>query len=563
MRALLAIVAHLALALSAPVLADVPKPIVPDDVAKNVSARVEAGFAPGVVVGIVSPGGQAYFATGVLEIGKPEKVDESTIFEIGSITKAFTGILLADMVKRGEVRLDDPVAKYLPPEAAPPREGDRQITLVDLATQHSGLPRLPQNLQPADANDPYADYTPERLYAFLPHAKLEHPIGSTYAYSNLGVGLLGHALSRAARKDYGTLVRERIATPLGMTVTAIDVVEPAQVTHVAHGHDTQWTKPTPVPPWTWPHSAVAGAGALRSTAREMIRFVAANAGLVETPLADAMRESHRERAEAGSPEMGIGLGWHIRKSGAARIVWHNGGTGGFRTFCGFDPATKTGVVVLANGNAGFDDVGFHLLDANAPLQEAATSLAVPESKLARLDGYYELAPERTIHVTHEGTQLFAQLTGQPRFPVFAKSETRFLYRVVEAELEFEVAGDGPAAQVTLHQGGRDMRAKRVAAEAAPKERVEVEVEPSLLAEYAGKYSLAPNVVLDCAVEAGRLACQLTGQPRFPVYAESPTSFFYKVVDAQLTFTRGAAGKVDAVVLHQGGVTQRAERVTAP
>jgi len=560
MRSPLAII--VSLALSAAALAAVPKPIVPDDVTTNVRARVEAGLAPGVVVGIVSPGGEAYFATGVLEIGKPEKVDEDTIFEIGSITKAFTGILLADMVKRGEVLFDDPVAKYLPPEAAPPHEGERQITLADLATQHSGLPRLPQNMQPADPNDPYADYTPERLYAFLPRAKLEHPIGSTYAYSNLGVGLLGHALSRAAQKDYGTLVRERVATPLGMTVSAIDV-EPAQAPRVAHGHDTRGTKPTPVSPWTWPHSAVAGAGGLRSTAREMIRFVAANTGLVETPLADAMRESHRERAEAGSPEMGIGLGWHIRKSGTARIVWHNGGTGGFRTFCGFDPATKTGVVVLANGNTGFDDVGFHLLDAKTPLQEAATSLAVPESKLARLDGYYELAPERTIHVTHEGTQLFAQLTGQPRFPVFAKSETRFLYRVVEAELEFEVAGEKPADRVTLHQGGKDMSAKRVAAEAAPKEHVEIEIDPALLAEYAGKYSLAPNVVIDCAVDAGRLACQLTGQPRFPVYAESPTSFFYKVVDAQLTFTRGPAGKVDAVELHQGGVTQRAERVAAP
>jgi CubicO group peptidase (beta-lactamase class C family) len=494
-----------------------------------------------------------------MEVGKPAKVDEDTIFEIGSITKVFTGILLAEMAQKGEVRLEDPVAKYLPAEAAPPREGERQITLLDLATQRSGLPRLPENLAPADAGDPYVDYTPERLYAYLSKAKLETPIGSTYGYSNLGVGLLGHALSRAGKSDYGTLVRERITVPLGMTVTALEV-DPSHAARVARGHDTAGAKPTPVPPWTWNKtSSLAGAGGLRSTAREMTRFVAANAGLVESKLSAALRDTQQERSDAGSPRMGIGLGWHIRKSDAGAVVWHNGGTGGFHSFCGFDPATKTGVVVLANGNGSIDDIGFHLLDPKSPLQEAAATLTVDEPKLARLDGFYDMGGV-TIHVTHEGTQLYAQLTGQPRYPVFARSETRFFYRVVPAELEFDVAADGSVGQVTLHQGGRQMPAKRVAAPATRKERVEVQVDPAVLAECAGKYDFAPGVVMDCVVEAGHLACQLTGQPRVPVYAESPSVFFYKVVDATLTFTRDASGKVDAVVLKQGGVMQRAARV---
>ena len=547
-------------ALVGPARAQAPKPVVPDDVASSIRARVESGVMPGIVVGIVSPGGEAYYSQGVLEFGKAGRVDEDTIFEIGSITKAFTGILLADMARRGEVKLDDPVAKYLPAEAAPPREGERQITLLDLAMQRSGLPPMPDNLAPADPADPYVDYGADRLFAYLPTAKLARPIGSAYGYSNLGVGLLGHALARAAKSDYGTLVRERIAVPLGMPATAIDVA-PALAPRLAHGHDTSGAKPAPVPAWTWkPTSSLAGAGALRSTAREMVRFLAANAGLGESKLSGAMRDAAQERGDAGSPKMAIGLGWHLRKSDAGTLVWHNGGTGGFHSFCAFDPATKTGVVVLANGNGSIDDIGIHLLDPKSPLQEVAAALTVAEPKLARLDGYYDLGGGTTIHVTHEGTQLYARLTGQQRLPVFARSETRFFYRAVPAELEFDVPAEGVAGQVTLHQGGRRMPATRLAAEAVPKERVEIQVDPAALAEYVGEYELAPGAVLDCAIESGRLACRLTGQPRFPVYAESPSVFFYKVVDATLTFTRDAAGKVDAVVLRQGGIQQRAARM---
>jgi len=545
------------------VLAQAPKPVVPDDVVASVRARVEAGPVPGIVVGIVSPGGETYLSHGVLAIGKPGTVNEDTIFEIGSITKTFTGLLLADMARREEVQFDDPVRKYLPDGARPPSSGKREITLLDLATQRSGLPRLPGNLAPADASDPYVDYTPEKLQAYLAKAELEHPVGSTYAYSNLGVGLLGYALSRAAKTDYGTLVRERIAIPLGMTVTSLDV-DPALSARLAQGYDADGAEVVPAKPWTWRKtSCLAGAGGLRSTAREMLRYLAANAGLTESKLAGAMADAAKERAEAGSPGMAIGLGWHHRKRTDGVTVWHNGGTGGFRSFCGFDPKTKTGVVVLANTTAGIDDIGFHLLDPGSPLQDAAKAVAVPEAKLARLDGHYDLGGGAIIHVTHEGTQLYAQLTGQQRYPVFARSETVFFFRVVPAELEFDLGADGTVGQVTLHQAGRHMPAKRLAAEAAPKERVEVPIDPKLLAEYAGAYALAPGVVLDCAVEAGHLACQLTGQTRFPVYADSESTFFYKIVDAQLVFTRNAAGKVDGVVLDQGGASQRAERIASP
>jgi hypothetical protein len=240
-------------------------------------------------------------------------------------------------------------------------------------------------------------------------------------------------------------------------------------------------------------------------------------------------------------------------------VWHNGGTGGFHSFCGFDPVSRTGVVVLANSTEDIDDIGFHLLDASLPLRAVAQRVVVEEAKLARLDGFYDIGGA-TLTVTHEGTQLYARLTGQARFAVFPKSETRFFYRVVPAELEFAVPAEGPATQVTLFQGGREVIGARAAAGIEPKVRKEVPIDAGLLAEYAGAYQLAPGVMLTITVKESHLVVQLTGQQAFDAYPESDTEFFLKVVDAQLTFSRNPEGKVDAVTLHQAGSHQRAARV---
>ncbi|HVQ35214.1 MAG TPA: serine hydrolase [Candidatus Bathyarchaeia archaeon] len=533
---------------------------VPEDVKANIQARVTGGMSPGIVVGLIGhDGSETYYAAGVMTVGKPDPVTADTIFEIGSITKTFTGTLLAEMAARGEVKLSDPVRKYLPEGTVVPKEEEREITLEDLATQRSGLPRLPDNMEPADTADPYVDYTAERLYAFLAKAKLNHPIGSTYEYSNLGVGLLGHVLTRAAKLDYDALVKARIARPLNMPVTSTTVA-PDKKANLATPHALAGAKPEPVKPWTWtPATAVTGAGGLRSSARDMLRYIAANAGVPDTPLKAAMKEAQRPRAETGSKAMAVGLGWHVRRSGERMIIWHNGGTGGFHSFCGFDPATRAGVVVLANSTEDIDDIGLHLLDESQPLTAVRKTLTLDEAKLARLDGFYDIGGQ-TITVTHEGTQLFAQLTGQPRFPVFPKSEKLFFYKVVPAELEFDLPAEGSASGVTLHQGGRDVPAKRVAAAIVPKERKEVPIDAKLLAEYAGSYQLAPGVTLTVTSKEGRLGIQLTGQPPLDAYPESDKDFFLKVVDAQLTFTRNAEGKVDAVVLHQGGADQRAARV---
>ena len=347
-------------------------PTIPDDVVASVHARVDHGYNVGIVVGVVNRQGRTYFAYGRTVVSGDEQPDESTVFEIGSITKVFTSILLADMVERGEVALDDPIERFLPDSVKAPTRGGRSITLVDLATQTSGLPRMPANFAPADAANPYADYSVKQMYDFLSNYTLRRDIGAQYEYSNYGVGLLGHILTLRAGVDYEELVKERITDVLGMPDTRVTLT-PEMRSRLAAGHAgsqqvANWDIPT-----------LAGAGALRSTAQDMLAFLAANLGLTETPLQAAMAMTHEARHEAGSPQMHIGLGWHIRTGGDHVVVWHNGGTGGYRSFAGFVEETQTGVVVLTNTAMSADDIGFHVLDASLPLR----AVRIPSSSILR------------------------------------------------------------------------------------------------------------------------------------------------------------------------------------
>lgn len=319
----------------------------------------------GIVVGVIESTGRKIVAYGSLDKGDNRPLDGGTVFEIGSVTKVFTSLLMADMVQRGEVALTDPVTKYLPVGVKMPERGGRQITLQDLATHTSGLPRIPSNLSPKDPANPYVDYSVEQLYQFLSGYQLTRDIGSKYEYSNLGAGLLGHVLARRAGMDYEALVRSRILVPLGMTSTVI-ALSPEMKARLAVGHDD---KLAPVANWDLP--TLAGAGALRSTANDMLILLAANLGYLKSPLAPAMAAMLAVRRPTGIPGLEIALGWHIATRDGHEIVWHNGGTGGYRSFIGYEQKCGVGVVVLSNADtaAGVDDIGQHLLNTNAPLYQ--------------------------------------------------------------------------------------------------------------------------------------------------------------------------------------------------
>lgn len=414
----------------------------------------------GIVVGVIDAHGRRVVAYGASDTGDPRPLNGETMFEIGSITKVFTSLVLADMTEHGELALNDPAAKYLPPTVALPTRGGKVITLIDLATHTSGLPSMPDNFAPKDATNPYADYTVDQLYGFLRGYALTRDIGARYQYSNLAVGLLGQILARRAGEDYESLVRQRITGPLGMASTAI-ALTPDMKARMAVGHDESLK---PVANWDLP--TLAGAGALRSDADDLLTFLAAELGYAETPLKTAMRAQIVPRRPTDTPGLQVALGWHIetpRTPPGAEVIWHNGGTGGYRTFMGFEPSTGVGVVVLTNvsNEVGGDDIGFHIL-TGAPLSAPVEHHAIPmEAKaLERFVGVYALTPDITITVIRDGDHLFGRVTGQSAEEMFPEAPTGFFFKVVDAQITFTLAPDGAVTGLVLHQAGRDLPAKK-------------------------------------------------------------------------------------------------------
>jgi D-alanyl-D-alanine-carboxypeptidase/D-alanyl-D-alanine-endopeptidase len=522
-----------------------------DEIRAILGERIDtAKKGVGMVAGIIDEKGTRTVSYGWTDRDKSRAVDGDTVFEIGSVTKVFTSLVLADMVQHGEVKLDDPISKYLPKSVKVPTRNGKEITLVDLATHTSGLPRLPDNLSPKDERNPYADYTVEQMYDFLSRCTLTRDIGEKYEYSNFGVGLLGHILALKAGTNYEALVVQRVCRPLGMTNTMITLT-PELKARLATGHN-ELGKPVE----NWDLGALAGAGALRSTANDMLKLAAANAGLVNTDLSTAMELEQTPRHDAGSPTLKIGLGWHISTKYDAELIWHNGGTGGYHSFVGFDKKSKRCVVVLANSANSIDDIGCHLLNARYELQhfepsKAHVAIQLDSKILDRYVGRYQLAPSAFFNVRRAEDRLQAQLTGQSYFDLFPESRTNFFYDVVDAQITFNTNAEGLATNLVLHQNGRDMPAPKISDE-PEKERVAVKIDPKIYDAYAGQYELAPGAVFTVRRDGDRLLAQLTGQTFLEVFPESETNFFYKVVDARLTFVKNDKGEVTELILHQNG-----------
>jgi CubicO group peptidase (beta-lactamase class C family) len=407
---------------------------------------------------------------GLVEKGKPVKIvargstgtsaalDGNTVFEIGSISKVFTTAILADMVRRGEVKLDDPISKYLPPSVKVPSRGGKQITLVDLATQSSGLPRLPNNMRPANFDNPYADYTVEQLYAFLSGYELPRDIGAQFEYSNLGVGLLGHVLALRAGKSNEDLVIERILKPLGMSDTRITLSESMR-TRLAAGHNAIGTA---VKNWDLP--TLAGAGALRSTVNDMAKFMWASLQS-RGPVSSDLAAAQAPLRPAGSDQMKIGLAWITLNRFDKPIVFHNGQTGGYHGFFGFDSARTRGVILLENQSTNVDDIALHLLDdrfpINAPVRREHREVQINPAILDAYVGVYEIPPNISIEITKEGNSLFAQAKGQEKFQLYAESDFQFFVKVAEAGITFVPDADGKVNRLILNQNGTPIPAKRI------------------------------------------------------------------------------------------------------
>ncbi len=511
--------------------------------------RAAAELPAGGFIIAETSGGEVTYASAGHPSTRSDLPPEAIIFEIGSITKFFTGLLLAQTVIEGKATLDDPIARHLPADLAlDPQVA--AITLAQLSAHTSGLPRLPGNFAPVNPVDPYADYTADLLYAFLSGHRPEKPAPQPSNYSNLGVGLLGHILERIHGMSYAELVAAKITTPLGLDDTVI-TLNPEQAARFATPHSGS----VAVSPWTF--EALAGAGALRSTAADLILF-ARELMREDSPLAPAFALARQPLADFGRSAK-IGLGFIIIQRNGQTAYHHGGGTGGYRSFLEFEPATGRVTVVLLNNDTlepGPLVAAAHRPPAAKTEAAARAEVSLAPEELPPYTGIYAIdARARFTVVVDADGRLRVRLTGQRFLPVFYAGEDRFFARAVPAELQFTRDGAGAITGLTLYQNGNELPARRTAD--AP-----VILFPTAeeLAAYTGRYQLAPGLIFEVNRQAGHLFVKLTGQQALPVFPIRADHFVYDVVEAALTFERDDTHAITAIVLHQHGQNQRAPRL---
>ncbi|MBA3396272.1 MAG: beta-lactamase family protein [Deltaproteobacteria bacterium] len=419
-------------------------------VAAQVKPYLDGEIVSGLVIGL--------YAAGKLEIygfgkgpggGAP---DGRTLFEIGSITKVFTGVLLADAVQRKEVELDTPVAELLPAGVTVPTADKVAITLRHLALHGSGLPRLPPRIAPTAAN-PYAKYTEEELYRDLVSTELEAPPGQRIIYSNFGAGLLGFALGRKIGPGYMKALETRVIKPLGLTDTFF-VVPPEAAKRRAIGTDVDLQ---PVPLWTWT-DALAGAGGLTSSVRDQLKLIEAELDAAaggKSTLRGALRFTQEEQLEE-TPSDNAGLGWMIDTKGRYH---HNGGTSGARSFIAFDPKSRHGVVVLAStGSSLVDRLGGIMLDLLAKTAKPPGPLASP-AQLTAYAGTYDLAGTR-LQIVLANHRLYLEGPGEPRHRMVPVTDVAFWIEALQSVAFFHKEGDA-IKHVVFQIGDRQLVAPRV------------------------------------------------------------------------------------------------------
>jgi CubicO group peptidase (beta-lactamase class C family) len=431
------------------------------ELARQIGAATGGGRLQAVSAGVLQPGGPVTAHAGVLAPDRTTPPDDRTLYDIGSVTKVFTGLLLAEAVTRGELTLDTALAALLPPDVELPDRAGSRITVRMLATHTSGLPRIPVEIPPDDYTNPYAAYGEADLWATLRRVKLDFEPGTKASYSNLAVGLLGTLLARRAGLTYPELLAARITGPLGMKDT---VVEPdaGQRARRAPGFNAAGQ--------AWPHwefKALAGAGAVSSTLSDLMRFAAAMLRPAESPLREAIELAWAKQELAASVGPGgSGLGWML--AGDGRTRWHNGMTGGFHAALFVSRELGVATVVLTNrSDPSGSQLGESLIRRAAGLPERPNpnrdrpEVALSAAQLDRCTGTFRISPAFALVFERRELTLLLTPTGQGTDRLAAAAPDTFFSRRVAAEIVFDLPADGsPASGLTLKQNGREVKAQR-------------------------------------------------------------------------------------------------------
>ncbi|MEX2963222.1 serine hydrolase domain-containing protein [Microbulbifer sp. TYP-18] len=415
------------------------------------------------VAGTINSSGRCIITVRDPNAGDGYRLGGDTIFEIASLTKVFTALLLALEVVQKRVRLDDPLQKYVPDGIKTPTFEGRQITLADLATHSASLPLRPNNLATSapDALNKYAGYTLKQLYGGLPDYHLTREPGAQFEYSNLAFALLGQGIALREDSSFAELLHRRVVEPLGLKDTAFED-DPREAGRRAQGHDFYLD---PVGPTS--DGALSPAGGLRSTAKDLLSLLDLFInGRGPKDLVAAARLILSVDRPGDDEVTRMALGWRKTTIHGQTYYWSNGSSDGSRTFMGFNLARGLGVVTLADAasGGGLDDISRRFLD---PRQEVFTQIfpepvfvTLPEGVLLRAVGRYEYGSNSVLEISRGATGLIVT-AGKAQFGIRPQSPTLYSSKMVPGvSMEFKGAEVGPAHALVVLQNGESYVHKR-------------------------------------------------------------------------------------------------------
>jgi CubicO group peptidase (beta-lactamase class C family) len=484
----------------------------------------------GIVVGIVDENGPRVASYGRMAQGNSPEVNGDTLFEIGSITKTFTALLLQDMVERRQMKLDDPVANYLPSAVKVPAHGGKEITLLHLVTHTSGLPRDDVTWVPRNFARSYSDYTVDQLHAFLSGHTLIRDPGAKHEYSNFGAGLLGHVIALKANASYESLVVDRICKPLAMDSTCIGLSDKLRP-RSAIGHD--WFGN---PADEMVIETLAGNGGMHSTANDMLKYLGANLGLTQSALTPLMEKTHatRFKTHASDGAENQAMGW----VSAGDLIWHTGGTYGSAAFAGFNKKQRRGLVVLTNSAVGrgvYPLVNL-LLNTEWRIGKRPQAGVVDQQIYDSYVGQYQLMPNSVVSVRHEGNRLLAEVNGQIPLELLPETATVFFVKLTGKTVKFVPDAQGRIKGLHSDLNGNatdftrisDTSPARPSPSPAP---TFVNVDAPVLDTFAGRYELPSGQVFnlkrrdDHLIMLPERRCGLELYPESAVKASCPYFHF--------------------------------------
>jgi len=520
-----------------------------------------------------------------VHLGQKVKPDDATIYELGSISKVFTSLLLADAVVKGEIELDGEADAPNGANIKFPSHNYRRVKWIDLSTHRSGLPRLPVNMDATTLIDPYKLYDSKKAAAALNELELPRSPGQSQEYSNFAVSVLGYMIGENTGKSYQQLLQERVSKPLGMADCSVSLSEDQKkrlaTPHSSFGQDTP----------AWSFADLPGAGGIRATMSDMMLFAKAQLNPPEGKLGEAIELAWQQHTEASDSGSAMGLGWMIQGDGTH---WHNGGTGGSRSMLLLNRTENLAIIVLCNtAEREVDQLAKRLMlqaTGEEPLETSSPQVEngkqAPKVSPFNSVGFFK---EKVFVGYGKETYLWLEIDGVPVKEIVAAAKKhygdRWEKRIREDLVEVLWKMDHkPGDTVTLRLQNFKTK-KETVIDSAPMTKANrkllwreqqlveemgekgkggsafgVKIDADHRARLVGRYKLAANFIFDVKDRDGHLMVGITNQPTQEVFPDSKTHWSYRGVKATLEFKLPNKGSAKSLILHQNGIKQTAKRI---